>query len=311
MVSKLMKILLLGRNGQIGWELQRSLATAGQLVALDRNSEILCGDLCRPEELAKTIQTIKPEIVVNAAAYTAVDKAETEPELAYQINVKSVETLAIETAKINALLIHFSSDYVFDGAGSHFRCEDEKKGPLNVYGKTKLDGELAIQNYNPRHLIFRTSWVYATRGHNFPKIIYQLASKGNDLSIVNDQYGAPTSAEFIADCVAIAVRNERLNNVNYGTYHLVANGVTTWFDFTKFIISILEKNNKIMITNSVCSVSSSEYPFKAIRPLNSRLNNNKIKETFNIEIPNWQVGVERMFQELFEMNDYRKNYVHN
>jgi len=302
MGSKSMKILLLGRNGQIGWELQRSLATVGQLVALERNSKIFCGDLRRPEDIAKTIQAIRPEIVVNAAAYTNVDQAEIESELAYQINVKSVETMAKETAKINALLVHFSSDYVFDGAGSHFRSEDEKTGPLNVYGKTKLEGEIAIQQYNPRHFIFRTSWVYATRGHNFPKIIYQLATKGNDLSIVNDQYGAPTSAELIADCVAVALRQESIRNENFGTYHLVANGVTTWFDLTKFIINVLENNGKILQANFVNGVSSLEYPFKAVRPLNSRLNNNKIKETFNIEIPNWEVGVERMFQEFFELN---------
>lgn len=301
-----MKILLLGCNGQVGWELQRSLSLLGELVALERTSESICGDLSRIGEIAQTIERVKPDVVVNAAAYTSVDQAENDAEKAYLINAFSVEVIAKVAEKINALLVHYSTDYVFDGTGEHFHVEDEMTGPLNVYGHTKLAGEKAIEHYCSRYLILRTSWVYAPRGKNFPKLIYRLALEKEKLSIINDQFGAPTSAEFIADSTAIAIRKARKNPSLYGTYHLVANGVTTWFDYAKFILALMKKNDKKIRTVEVEGIPSSSYSCLACRPLNSRLNNKKFKKTFDIVIPEWHLGVERMMNELLECNNSRE-----
>ncbi len=212
-----MKILLIGKNGQVGWELQRSLSTLGDVVAVDYFDKELCGDLTNLDGIAQTVRTVRPDVVVNAAAHTAVDKAESERELSDLLNDKGVAVLAAESAKLGALMVHYSTDYVFDGAGSHYRREDEATGPLNVYGETKRAGELALEHGNPRHLIFRTSWVYATRGANFAKTMLRLAGEKETLSIIDDQHGAPTGAELLADCTATAIR-ETLRDPALGRY---------------------------------------------------------------------------------------------
>ncbi|MEX6399719.1 dTDP-4-dehydrorhamnose reductase, partial [Providencia hangzhouensis] len=237
-----MKILLLGKNGQVGWELQRALLPLGELIALDRHSKSYCGDLSNLEDLAKTIELLKPDVIVNAAAYTAVDKAESEPELSQLINSEAVKVLAKSAQKIDALLVHYSTDYVFSGEGEHFWQEGDKTAALNAYGQTKLDGELHVQQYCSNYLIFRTSWVYSTFGNNFAKTILNLAKTREKLSVIDDQYGAPTSAELIADCTAIALIQTLLDKNKCGVYHLVSSGSTNWYQYTKLITQEAQKN---------------------------------------------------------------------
>lgn len=292
-----MKILLIGKNGQVGWELQRSLSTLGELVAVDFFDTELCGDLTKPEGIAQTIRHVKPDVVVNAAAHTAVDKAESEQELAQLLNADSVAVIAQETAKLGALLIHYSTDYVFNGQDDHFRLEDEEPAPVNVYGATKLAGEIAVAAFNPRHFIFRTSWVYATRGANFAKTMLRLAKEKDLLSIINDQHGAPTGAELLADCTAIAIRS---GSKTYGTYHLVASGVTTWYDYAKYVFALARDKGETLKINNILGVSTSSYPTPAKRPLNSRLSNEKFQREFNVVLPAWEVGVERVVTEILQ-----------
>lgn len=293
-----MKILLIGKNGQVGWELQRSLSTLGELTAVDYFDTELCGDLTKPDGIAQTIRRVKPDVVVNAAAHTAVDKAESERELAQLLNADSVEVIARETAKLGALLIHYSTDYVFNGEGEHYRLEDEEPAPLNVYGATKLAGELAVSKTNPRHFIFRTSWVFATRGANFAKTMLRLAKEKESLSIINDQHGAPTGAELLADCTAIAIRTERDNKSLYGTYHLVASGETTWHDYAKYVFSIAQQFDETLVVKEVKAVDTSAYPTPAKRPHNSRLANSKFQNAFAVTLPDWKVGVQRVVIEI-------------
>ena len=293
-----MKILLVGKNGQVGWELQRSLSTLGEVVAVDFFDKSLCGDLCNLDGIAQTVRTVQPDIIVNAAAHTAVDKAEAERELSKLLNEQGVEVLARESARLGALIVHYSTDYVFDGSGNQFRTEDEKTAPLNVYGETKLAGEIAIRKNNPRHLIFRTSWVYATRGQNFAKTMLSLATQKETLSIINDQFGAPTSAELLADCTAIAIREENENRKVSGTYHLVASGVTSWFDYANYVFNIAKSLDTELTIKSVNGIPTSDYPTPAKRPLNSRLSNMKFQNTFGVTLPNWQNGVERVITEV-------------
>lgn len=293
-----MKILLIGKNGQVGWELQRSLSTLGELVAVDFYDTELCGDLTKPEGIAQTIRSVKPDVVVNAAAHTAVDKAESERELSQLLNADSVEVIAKETAKLGALLIHYSTDYVFNGGGDHYRQEDEQPAPLNVYGETKLAGEIAVSTYNPRHFIFRTSWVYATRGANFAKTMLRLANEKDQLSIINDQHGAPTGAELLADCTSIAIRAQLENDRLYGTYHLVASGETTWFEYANYVFDVAKELGNDLKIKEVLPVGTEAYPTPAQRPRNSRLSNQKFKNAFNVEIPDWKVGVGRVVTEI-------------
>lgn len=293
-----MKILLIGKNGQVGWELQRSLSTLGEVIAVDYFDKDLCGDLKNPQGVAHTIRTVCPDVVVNAAAHTAVDKAETEKELAELLNAKSVEVIANETAKLGALLVHYSTDYIFNGEGDHYRKEDEQPGPLNIYGETKLAGEIAVTSHNPRHLIFRTSWVYATRGANFAKTMLRLAKEKETLSIINDQYGAPTSAELLADCTAIAVRCSISDQTLFGTYNLVASGETTWYDYARFVFDVAQELGEPLKIRSVNSVDTTAYPTPAKRPLNSRLSNSKFQSAFNAVLPDWKIGVKRAVIEI-------------
>lgn len=293
-----MKILLIGKNGQLGWELQRSLSTLGEVVAVDYLDKEPCGDLTNLEKIAQTIQKVKPDVVVNAAAHTAVDKAENERELAYLLNDKGVAVLAAESAKLGALMVHYSTDYVFDGEGHHYRLEDEATGPLNVYGETKRAGEIAIEQRNPRHLIFRTSWVYATRGANFAKTMLRLAGEKESLSIINDQHGAPTGAELLADCTAIAIREEMRNKSVAGTYHLVASGETNWCDYAQFVFDVARAQGAKLAIQDVKGIPTTAYPILAKRPLNSRLSNEKFQQVFDVTLADWHQGVARVVTEV-------------
>ncbi|ETT07682.1 dTDP-4-dehydrorhamnose reductase [Providencia alcalifaciens] len=293
-----MKILLLGKNGQVGWELQRALSPLGELIALDRYSKNYCGDLSNLDALAKTVEQLKPDVIVNAAAYTAVDKAENEPTISKLINSDAVKTLAISAHKINALLIHYSTDYVFSGEGSHFWNENDKTSALNTYGKTKLDGEKNIQQYCPNHLILRTSWVYSTLGNNFAKTILNLAKTREKLSVINDQYGAPTSAELIADCTAIALIQTLQDKSKCGIYHLVSSGSTNWYQYANLVTKEAMKNGIELVLKELNAIPAIDYPLPAKRPYNSKMNNTKFRITFNTELPSWELGVKRLIKEL-------------
>ncbi|WP_296494250.1 dTDP-4-dehydrorhamnose reductase [Rhodoferax sp.] len=298
-----MKILLLGKNGQVGWELQRSLAPLGELIALDRHSTDFCGDLGNLAGLAETVRTLQPQVIINAAAYTAVDKAESETELARAINTLAPEMLAREAAQLGAWLVHYSTDYVFGGGGDQPWHEDDPTFPLNVYGQTKLLGEHMIDWICPRHLIFRTSWVYAARGGNFAKTMLRLAQEREQLTVINDQFGAPTGADLIADVTAHAVRQVLQPGADAqalaGTYHLVASGCTTWFEYANHVIAQSQKIQpalKIKATE-VKPVPTSAFPTPATRPHNSRLDTGKLQTTFGLTLPDWQLGVNRMLVE--------------
>ncbi len=294
-----MKILLLGKNGQVGWALQRSLAPLGELVALDSQSQTHCGDLSNLTGLAQTVRDVAPDVIVNAAAYTAVDKAENEPVLAHTINALALSVLAQEAKRIGAWLIHFSTDYVFDGSGDKPWLETDATGPLSVYGVTKLAGEQAIIASACKHLIFRTSWVYGARGNNFAKTMLKLAQERDSLKVVNDQMGAPTGADLLADVTAHAIRTALQKPNVSGLYHLAASGETSWHEYACFVIDFARQAGlEIKVAQTaIQAVPSSEFATVAKRPLNSRLNTNKLQKTFSLHLPDWQSGVTRMLVE--------------
>lgn len=294
-----MKILLLGKNGQLGWELQRSLAPLGEVIALDRlNQSGLCGDLTSLNGLRTTIATLQPDVIVNAAAYTAVDKAENELELAQLINTQAPKVLAQEASKIGAWLVHYSTDYVFDGSGNEPWNENDKAEPLNQYGKSKLAGEQAIQDSECKYLIFRTSWVYGSKGNNFAKTMLRLATDRKTLDVIDDQVGAPTSAALLADCTAHALR-QAVNDSNVaGLYHLAASGQTTWYNYAKFVIEQVQSGGRELVVTEINPISTSEYPTPATRPHNSKLDTDKFCTTFGLTLPKWQQGVTRMLNEI-------------
>ena len=295
-----MHILLLGKNGQVGWELQRALAPLGKLTALDRHASDYCGDLANPHELTQTIRALKPDVIVNAAAYTAVDKAESEAEQARQINANSVAVLARETETLGAWLVHYSTDYVFNGEGNTPWQEQDPTAPLNVYGATKLAGEQAIQRDCTRHLIFRTSWVYAARGNNFAKTMLRLAQERSELGVINDQTGAPTGAELIADVTALALRQVLAQPQLSGIYHLAAGGATSWHDYAAFVFEQARHSGIELALQQLNPIPSSSYPTPAQRPTNSRLNCQKLEAAFALHLPHWQQGVTRMLNEIME-----------
>ncbi|EOV9672516.1 dTDP-4-dehydrorhamnose reductase [Cronobacter turicensis] len=299
-----MNILLFGKSGQVGWELQRALAPLGHIIALDFNSEDYCGDFSNPEGVAETVRRIKPDVIVNAAAHTAVDKAEAERDFAQLLNATSVEAIAREAAKINAWVIHYSTDYVFPGTGETPWCESDATAPLNVYGETKLAGERAVQSFCPNHLIFRTSWVYAGKGNNFAKTMLRLAKERESLSVINDQYGAPTGAELLADCTAHAIRVALAKPDVAGLYHLVASGVTTWYDFAALVFDEARKAGITLKLTDLQPVPTSAYPTPARRPQNSRLNTMKFQQQFGLVLPQWDMGVKRMLEEWFTGANY-------
>lgn len=294
-----MNILLFGKTGQVGWELQRALAPLGNIVAVDVHSTDFCGDFSNPEGVAETVRRVKPDVIVNAAAHTAVDKAESEPEFAQLLNATSVEAIAKEAAKMGTWLVHYSTDYVFPGNGENPWLETDGTDPLNVYGKTKLAGEKAVQDNCPKHLIFRTSWVYAGKGNNFAKTMLRLAKERSELSVINDQFGAPTGAELLADCTAHAIRVAMNKPEVAGLYHLVASGTTTWHDYAALVFDEARKAGIELALNKLNAVPTSAYPTPAARPHNSRLNTRKFQQKFDLKLPQWEMGVKRMLAELF------------
>lgn len=296
-----MRILLLGKNGQVGWELQRSLAPLGDIVALDFDSPgELTADFTQPEQLAATVRRVAPQWIVNAAAHTAVDKAESEPELARTINALAPGVIAREAAALGAWLVHYSTDYVFDGSGSRPWTEESATGPLNVYGRTKLEGEAAIRASGCHHLILRTSWVYAARGANFARTMLRLAAERDALDVVDDQVGAPTGAELLADITAHAMRSLQARPDLGGTYHAAAAGETSWCGYARHVIGFARDAGQPLkaTPHTVRAVPTSAFPTPACRPGNSRLDTSKLRAAFGLTLPAWQVGVDRMLIEV-------------
>jgi len=295
-----MKILLLGKDGQVGWELQRSLAPLGELIACNREQ----ANLENPNDLRRLVEQVAPDIIVNAAAYTAVDKAETDRATARIINTDSVTTLAELAHAHKAWLIHYSTDYVFDGSKPTPYVETDATAPQSIYGQTKRDGENAITSSGCRHLILRTSWVYAARGSNFAKTMLRLAKEREELRVIADQFGAPTSAELIADTTALClyrlINDNTLAQHASGTYHLVAGGETSWHGYAQTVISEA-LNHGIELkaaTQRVHAIPTSEYPLPAKRPANSRMDTTKLRNTFGVTLPHWQYHVKRLMTEL-------------
>lgn len=297
-----MKILLLGKNGQVGWELQRSLAPLGELVALGSDSREYCGDFTDLEGLAETVRAIAPDIIVNAAAHTAVDKAESEPARARTINALAPGVLAQEAKRLDAWLVHYSTDYVFDGSADTPWAESAATGPLGVYGESKLEGEQLIRQSGCKHLIFRTSWVYGARGGNFAKTMLRLAQERDNLKVIDDQIGAPTGAELLADVTAHTICTALRNSEVSGLYHLVAAGETSWHGYASFVLDFARRAGMTLKVSpdAVEAVPTSAFPTPAKRPQNSRLNTEKLQSTFDLHLPHWQKGVERMLTEILE-----------
>jgi dTDP-4-dehydrorhamnose reductase len=295
-----MKILLLGKGGQVGWELQRSLAPLGEVVALDFNSTALCGDFTNLEGLAATVDSVRPDFIVNAAAHTAVDKAESEPELARMINALAPEVLAKAAQRIGAGIVHYSTDYVFNGGGTARWKETDQPDPLNVYGQTKLEGERLVAAACSRHLIFRTSWVYAARGGNFAKTMLRLAAERERLTVIDDQFGAPTGAELLADVTAHAVRDIAVHPEHAGLYHVTASGETSWHGYASYVLGIARAAGVALKTaeDGVAPVPTSAFPTPARRPSNSRLDTSKFQAAFGLTLPDWHSGVDRMVREI-------------
>lgn len=292
-----MNILLFGKNGQVGWELQRALAPLGNLIVVDRQSTDYCGDFENPAGLAETVRLFKPAVIVNATAYTAVDKAESEQDKARLVNATSLKVLAETAEEIGAWLIHYSTDYVFDGSGDQPWREDDATAPLNTYGQTKLEGEQAIVSTMTKYLIFRTSWVYAAKGNNFAKTMLKLAKDRESLSVINDQSGAPTGAELIADSTAHAIRVALNDLAVAGIYHLVASGETSWHAYATKVIEFARAQGVELQVQTINAVPTSAFPTPAKRPANSRLNTEKFQQAFGLNLPDWTVGVERMLLE--------------
>ena len=297
------KILLFGKGGQVGWELQRSLAPLGEVVAVDFDSTDFCGDFTNLAGLAETVRLVKPSIIVNAAAHTAVDKAESEPDLARTINALAPGVIAAEAQKLGAWLVHYSTDYVFDGSGSQAWKESDTPSPLSVYGQTKWEGEQAVAANCSKHLIFRTSWVYAARGGNFAKTMLRLAKERDSLSVIDDQIGAPTGADLLADITALAlqrVQTQPLRHELAGLYHLVASGATSWHGYASLVIEHA-RNAGVDIKaaqNAIHKIATQAYPTPARRPFNSKLDTLKLQTAFNLYLPPWQQGVARMLTEI-------------
>lgn len=295
-----MKILLLGKSGQVGWELQRALAPLGELIALDRHSPEWAADLSDPEALAATVRAVAPQWIVNAAAHTAVDKAESEPELARAINATAPAALAREAQALGATLLHYSTDYVFDGSGSTPWVEDAATGPLNVYGRTKLEGEDAIRQSGCTHLILRTSWVYAARGGNFAKTMLKLAQERDALKVIDDQIGAPTGADLLADVAAHALRQLAQQPALSGTYHVAAAGHTSWHGYASHVIEQARAAGRPIQVQpgAIEAVPTSAFPTPAQRPRNSRLDTRQLQDRFGFRLPSWQSGVDRLLAEI-------------
>lgn len=295
------RILLLGCKGQVGWELQRALAPLGEVTALDFDTNP-AADFSRPESLPALLDALAPQVIVNAAAHTAVDKAESEPELAQAINAVAPRELGRWAVAHDATLVHYSTDYVFDGSGTAPRAEDAPTGPLSVYGRTKLAGEEAIRASGCRHLILRTSWVYAARGGNFARTMLRLAAERDELRVIADQIGAPTGAELLADVTAHALRALGVDPSLAGTYHCTAAGETSWHGYACHVIEWARAHGYPVkvAPDAIRAIPTADYPTPAARPLNSRLDTSRLQRAFGLRMPPWQQGVERMLAEVLD-----------
>jgi dTDP-4-dehydrorhamnose reductase len=298
------KVLLFGKDGQVGWELQRSLAPLGELVALGSASTELCGDFRNVDGLMETVRVVRPDIIVNAAAHTAVDKAESETELAQLLNATAPGALALAAQAAGAWFVHYSSDYVFDGSGERPWKETDPTGPLSVYGRTKLEGERLVRAAGGRHLILRTSWVYGARGGNFAKTMLRLAAERDKLTVIDDQIGAPTGAELLADTTALSLRAVLADPTKAGLYHVAASGEATWNSYARFVIGYAQRAGVELKAgvDQVLPVPTSAFPTPARRPGNSRLDTQSFRQVFGLTLPHWQQGVARMLDEILRQN---------
>lgn len=297
------RILLIGPSGQVGWELRRTLSTLGRVVPCARGRGKVTIDLSQPASIRSVVRDVRPDLIVNAAAYTAVDQAEDEPEAAMAVNALAPDILAEEAARLNAAMVHYSTDYVFDGEGNQPWKENDPCNPKNIYGRSKLDGERAIQSVGIPHLILRTSWVYGARGRNFLLTMLRLAAERPELRIVDDQIGAPTWSRLIAEVtgqiLAVCGASPEGIAAHSGTYHVTAAGETSWFGFARAALhsaNILAGNPK----PDLLPIRTDEFPAKAPRPRYSVLSNDKLKETFDLELPPWEKGLELCLDEYFE-----------
>ena len=299
-----LRILLFGKNGQVGWELQRALAPLGELTAMGfDNGADLCGDFNNPDGLRQTIQKVRPDIIVNAAAYTAVDKADSEPDLAMKINAEAPRVLAEEVELLGACLVHYSTDFVFDGNKNQPYTELDQANPLSVYGRSKLAGDQAVNSACSRHLVFRASWVFGVHGSNFLKTILRLASERTELSVVADQVGTPTDARLIAESTAtvlVTMANASSEDPRWGLYNLVGNGQTSWHGYAKYVVTqAISKGAKLNLApESIAAITTEEYPLPAIRPTYSVLDTTKITHTFALDLPSWKSGVDKVLDQL-------------
>jgi dTDP-4-dehydrorhamnose reductase len=294
------RILLFGCNGQVGWELQRSLAPLGEVVALgSKGDERFRGDFADSAGVVETVRELRPHAIVNAAAYTAVDRAESEADLALQVNAIAPAAIAAAAAEVGACMVHYSTDYVFDGSGTRPWREDDATDPLGVYGHSKLEGERRIAAALPRHLILRTSWVYAARGANFAKTMLRLARERDELKVVDDQVGAPTGADLLADVTAHALRALLADPAKAGIYHVAAAGETSWHGYARFVLAQAQRLGEALKAGpaQVLAVPSSAFATVARRPHNSRLSTTHLAEAFGLRMPPWEQGVARMLQE--------------
>lgn len=294
-----MKILLFGKNGQVGWELNRSLQPLGEIIALDIEDV----DFSDPESLRQVVQDIQPDIICNAVAYTAVDKAESEEDLVMKINGVAPGVLAEEALKLNALLVHYSTDYVFNGTKTSPYVETDQPNPINTYGRTKLAGEIAVASSGCDYLTFRTSWVYASRAHNFMLTMLKLAQEKEMLSVVSDQIGAPTSARLIADttvvCLQQALKERLAGTFSSDLYHLTASGYTSWHGFTEEIIKLASNNPDLVLTvKSIKAIPTLDYPTPAKRPANSQLDLTKLENSFGLAMPIWRDSLQQCMEEI-------------
>lgn len=295
-----MRILLTGKNGQVGFELQRSLAVLGEVIAVDQTD---C-DLTDPVSLRRLVAGLEPQIIVNPAAYTAVDRAESERDLAHAVNAVAPGILGEEAHRLGALVIHYSTDYVFDGAKSGWYSEDDSPHPQSTYGTTKLAGERALRESGADSLIFRTSWVFGAHGGNFAKTILRLAGERDELKVVADQWGAPTSAALLADVTAQVVaryQREARSDFPFGLYHLVAGGECSWHDYARTVVSAALAAGKPLRTTPerILPIATADYPTAAKRPANSRMATAKLRETFGLVLPPWQIGLAHVLQQIF------------
>ncbi len=295
-----MKILLFGKNGQVGWELQRSLAPLGELVALGSQDAHLPADFLEPDRLAETVRQVRPDVIVNAAAYTAVDRAESDREAARRVNALAPGVLAQAAQACGAWMVHYSTDYVFDGSGATPWRETDPTGPLNVYGATKLEGEQRVMQACARHLVLRTSWVYAARGGNFARTMLRLAQERERLSVVDDQFGAPTGASLLADVTAHAVRAALDQPARAGLYHVAASGETTWHGYARHVLAAAQAHGLALRASPerVDAVPTTAFPTPARRPANSRLDTRAFTSAFGLVLPDWRAGVDRMLADV-------------